>query len=174
MTDLDDSGNPDGWAKVEIERVSAQLSAQARDIKAEVLSAISRALVAQNLDGELDGKSPLSTVIWETVRDKLIEKTRDELIRARGGCERQPRPSTGRQRGSRSLSSFTWRYDRRTHRLTVSGEDFQRDLATIGTMVQEATLPRDLDAIVYETGGRHATVLRGRKLDRWISDTTRT
>jgi hypothetical protein len=167
MTDTDDGGSyPDGWARDEIARITAQISAEAKCIKGEVLGAISGALTNRGLDGGLDGIPALSGVIWKTVRDKLIEKTLDGLIKPQEGRESQPRAGD-----TRSGDRFEWRYDRHRRRLSVWGRNFQRDLVTIRSMVEEGNIPRP-DAIIYQSG-RSATVLRGRKLDRWMSDTTR-
>jgi hypothetical protein len=170
MTDTDDGGTyPDGWAKDEIARITAQMSEDAKVIKGEVLAAICSALTNHGLDGGLDKIPALGEVIWKSVCDKLIEKALHDLT---GTGERQVRALSRTHGGSQSAHRFTWHYDRHKRRLSVSGRDYQRDLVTIGSLLAEGNIPR-LDAIIYQSG-THAIVLRGRKLDRWINDTTRT
>jgi hypothetical protein len=135
-------------------------------------AAISRALINHGLDGALDGIPALGGVIWKTVCDKLIARTLNQLTGTQEEQVSRLRVSSRTHGGSPSAHRFIWHYDRHRRRLSVWGRNFQRDLVTIRSMVEEGNIPRP-DAIIYQSG-RSATVLRGRKLDRWMSDTTRT
>lgn len=160
MTERGAGDDPNGWVKAEVARVEGPLREEAKRLRVEVSSAISRVLISNNLDGEVS--SGVSGAISELIRDRLVEKTFHEILGRRHRCEHQPMALTPIQAGS-----FHWWYSKSTGRISVRGDNFQRDLITLGEMVRNRTIEK-LDAIIYQTAST-TRILRGRNLDRWIA-----
>jgi hypothetical protein len=168
MTDRDASDPSREWIQAEVERVSGQLRGEAKQLEAQVLSAISRVLIEHKLDGDLTEYSGLNAAVWKLVGDRLVEKMVDEILEVRHRREHEPKASTPMQ-----TDSFRWRYNKHTGRLTATGRHFQRDLATIGEMIATIVAKGKmgkLDTIIYIYDTANTTrILRGHNLDRWIA-----
>jgi hypothetical protein len=60
--------------------------------------------------------------------------------------------------------AVTYRYDRPTRRLSVSGDDPDCDIKSIGDLIQRGIIPANLDAITHTAPSAVVAIIRGRHL----------